>query len=78
MEIVPGSGEIQTKAAFGDVQLHLEWATPKPPSGIGQDRGNSGIFFMGLVRAASPGFLPRQYLHRRTGRRDLWPVSSDL
>jgi N-acetylglucosamine malate deacetylase 1 len=48
MEIVPGAGEIQTKGRFGDVQLHLEWASPAPPAGEGQDRGNSGIFFMGL------------------------------
>ena len=48
MEIAPGSGEIQTKDAFGDVQLHIEWAAPEPPGGKGQDRGNSGIFFMGL------------------------------
>ena len=47
MTIVPGSGEIQTKESFGDIQLHLEWAAPDPPSGQGQDRGNSGIFFMG-------------------------------
>jgi N-acetylglucosamine malate deacetylase 1 len=47
MEIVPGSGEIQTKDSFGDVQLHVEWAAPDPPNGKGQDRGNSGIFFMG-------------------------------
>ena len=48
LAIVPGSGEIQTKASFGDVQLHIEWAAPEPPTGNGQDRGNSGIFFMGL------------------------------
>jgi N-acetylglucosamine malate deacetylase 1 len=48
MEIVPGAGEIQTKGRFGDVQLHIEWAAPAPPAGDGQDRGNSGIFFMGL------------------------------
>ena len=48
MEIVPGTGEIQVKARFGDVQLHLEWAAPTPAVGVGQDRGNSGIFFMGL------------------------------
>ncbi len=48
MVIVPGAGEIQTKGRFGDVQLHIEWAAPTPPSGEGQDRGNSGIFFMGL------------------------------
>ena len=47
MEIVPGSGSIQTKAEFGDIQLHVEWAAPYPPVGKGQDRGNSGIFLMG-------------------------------
>ena len=48
LEIVPDSGEIQTRRAFGDVQLHLEWRAPDPPAGKGQDRGNSGIFLMGL------------------------------
>jgi hypothetical protein len=48
MEIVPGSGPIETKDKFGDVQLHVEWASPSPPTGTGQDRGNSGIFLMGL------------------------------
>ena len=47
MEIAPGSGPIETKAKFGDVQLHVEWASPSPPGGKGQDRGNSGIFLMG-------------------------------
>ena len=28
MEVVPGSGAIQTKMAFGDCQLHLEWSAP--------------------------------------------------
>jgi hypothetical protein len=46
-EVTPGAGPIQTKAKFGDVQLHVEWAAPDPPGGIGQDRGNSGIFLMG-------------------------------
>jgi hypothetical protein len=46
METVPGSGAIQTKAKFGDVQLHIEWAAPAPPHGKGQDRGNSGVFLM--------------------------------
>lgn len=45
-EVVPGEGAIQTKASFGDVQLHVEWASPDPPAGTGQDRGNSGIFLM--------------------------------
>lgn len=47
MEVVAGSGGIQTAAGFGDCQLHVEWATPAPPRGSGQDRGNSGVFLMG-------------------------------
>ena len=35
------------RAKFGDIQLHVEWAAPNPPDGVGQDRGNSGIFLMG-------------------------------
>lgn len=38
----------QTKRAFGDVQLHVEFRTPAAVKGNGQDRGNSGVFFMGL------------------------------
>lgn len=38
---------IQTIDNFGDVQLHLEFATPAEVSGNGQGRGNSGIYFMG-------------------------------
>lgn len=45
-EVVPGTGTIQTKKGFGDVQLHIEWQAPNPPKGEGQDRGNSGVFFM--------------------------------
>jgi hypothetical protein len=46
-EAVPGAGEIRTAEGFGDVQLHIEWATPTPPTGGGQGRGNSGVFLMG-------------------------------
>ncbi|MAT69154.1 MAG: hypothetical protein CMJ58_06475 [Planctomycetaceae bacterium] len=38
-------GEIQTKQAFADCQLHIEWSAPTPASGSGQGRGNSGVFF---------------------------------
>ena len=48
MEVAPGTGAIASKGEFGDVQLHIEWASPNPPGGKGQDRGNSGIFLMGL------------------------------
>ncbi len=45
MECVPGSGYVRTRECFGDCQLHVEWATPTPPHGNGQGRGNSGVFF---------------------------------
>lgn len=47
--VPPGKpGDLRTKQAFGDVQLHVEWRAPTEPSGEGQYRGNSGIFLMGL------------------------------
>ncbi len=45
-EVVKGAGQIQTKRGFGDCQLHVEWASPSPPKGEDQDRGNSGVFLM--------------------------------
>ena len=47
-QTVPKTGDMQTKRAFGDAQIHVEWATPNPPHGEDQDRGNSGIYIMGL------------------------------
>jgi hypothetical protein len=47
MEVVAGTGGIETIRSFGDAQLHVEWASPAPPKGEGQDRGNSGVFLMG-------------------------------
>ena len=47
MESVRGSGGLRTKRSFGDVQLHVEFALPTPPQGVGQGRGNSGVFLMG-------------------------------
>ena len=47
MEAAPGTGAIQTALPLGDVQLHVEWATPTPPTGRGQGRGNSGVILMG-------------------------------
>ncbi|MBL8860770.1 MAG: DUF1080 domain-containing protein [Planctomycetes bacterium] len=44
---VNGTGNITTRASFGDCQLHLEFATPRPPKGDSQGRGNSGVFLMG-------------------------------
>ncbi|MGV3710566.1 MAG: 3-keto-disaccharide hydrolase [Gemmatimonas sp.] len=46
-EVVPNTGAIQTADSFGDVQLHIEWMSPKPVRGTDQDRGNSGVFMAG-------------------------------
>lgn len=46
LEVAPGTGSIRTRRSFGDVQLHVEWMSPTPPKGEGQERGNSGIFLM--------------------------------
>jgi len=43
----PKSGDVFTKEEFGDVQLHIEFATPTPPKGESQERGNSGVFLFG-------------------------------
>ena len=45
--VVKGAGDIRTKRAFGDCQLHTEWRTPTQIEGEGQGRGNSGVFLQG-------------------------------
>lgn len=45
-EVVPKTGNIHTKNAFGDCQLHVEFSEPTPPHGESQGRGNSGVFLM--------------------------------
>lgn len=47
MQPTKKSGMIQTKQKFGSCQLHVEWATSANVRGIGQGRGNSGVFLMG-------------------------------
>ncbi len=43
-----GHGSLETKAPFGDCQLHLQWAAPAESTGHMMSRGNSGVIFMGL------------------------------
>ena len=40
-------GGVTSKQAFGDCQIHLEWASPSEVKGNGQGRGNSGVYIMG-------------------------------
>jgi hypothetical protein len=49
LQCVGGSGYIGTKELFGDIQLHIEWAAPAEGRGNGQQRGNSGVFLLGLI-----------------------------
>jgi hypothetical protein len=44
---VAGKGDVMTKDKFGNVQLHVEWASPVKAEGKGQGRGNSGVLLMG-------------------------------
>lgn len=45
--VTPHSGDAISRQAFGDCQIHLEWAEPTPAQGEGQERGNSGVLIMG-------------------------------
>ena len=43
-ETVPKTGYIRTKQAFGDCQLHVEWATPTPPMAKTRIAATAGSF----------------------------------
>jgi hypothetical protein len=49
MEVVKGTGGIKTARGFGDVQLHIEFATAAGLADtiVSQERSNSGVFLMG-------------------------------
>lgn len=46
LQVVKGSGDLETIAGFGSCQLHIEWKSPAAIAGTGQSRGNSGIYLM--------------------------------
>ena len=46
--LVAGNGDLVSKTAYGDCQLHIEWRAPDPQRGEPANMGNSGVFFMGL------------------------------
>jgi hypothetical protein len=67
-EVAPGTGDIQTREKFGDVQLHIEWATPVVPKGEGQERGNSGVFLMGQYEVqVLDSYENKTYYHGQAG-----------
>jgi hypothetical protein len=46
MEVTSDSGDLVSKEKFGDMQLHIEWASPAVIDGSSQWRGNSGVLLM--------------------------------
>lgn len=48
LTVAPGTGSIETREGFGDVQLHIEWLAPEDEGKTGQGYSNSGVIFMGL------------------------------
>ena len=68
MEVVSGSGNIRTREAFGDCQLHLEFACPAEVEGSSQGRGNSGVFLLGRYEIqVLDGYDNRTYADGHTG-----------
>jgi hypothetical protein len=47
MEVAANAGDLRSNEKFGDIQLHIEWASPAQVRGNSQNRGNSGIFLQG-------------------------------
>ena len=66
-----GSGGIRTKRGFGDVQLHIEWATPAEVKGEGQERGNSGVFLQSTYELQVLDSYQNETYCARIGRIDL-------
>jgi hypothetical protein len=44
LTVSKAEGNIETKRAFKNYQLHIEWRIPENITGTGQARGNSGVF----------------------------------
>lgn len=61
-EVRPGSGSCFTRGQWGDMQYHMQFATPYMPEATGQGRGNSGLYFPGDVEVQildSYGLVPQ-------------------
>jgi hypothetical protein len=65
---VKGAGNIQTKRKFTNFQLHIEWRTPSEVSGVGQGRGNSGVFLQERYEVqVLDSYNNRTYRHGQAG-----------
>jgi 3-keto-disaccharide hydrolase len=65
---VTRAGDIVSKQEFGDVQLHIEWATPSEVKGEGQGRGNSGVFLQSRYEVqVLDSYQNKTYFHGQAG-----------
>ncbi len=48
-ELVATEGRLSSREEFGDCQLHLEWMAPEKPEKRDTNRGNNGVFLMGMI-----------------------------
>lgn len=67
--VAPGAGDIQTRASFGDVQLHVEWYAPHLPADkVDQDRANSGVFLQDVYEVqVLDSFENKTYVNGQAG-----------
>lgn len=67
--VAPGTGDIQTRASFGDVQLHVEWYAPQLPADkVDQDRANSGVFLQDVYEVqVLDSFENKTYVNGQAG-----------
>jgi len=68
LEVKPGSGMIQTKMKFSDMQLHIEFSAPDEVKGVSQGRGNSGVFMQNRYELqVLDSYENRTYRNGQTG-----------
>ena len=60
MQVKPGTGDVRSKASFGDCQLHIEWMIPADRACNGQGGCNSGVFFLDKYEVQILGSNPNQ------------------
>ena len=48
LTVANGTGTLVSKQSFDDIQMHIEWMPSADIKGVGQSRGNSGIFMQAL------------------------------
>ena len=54
--VKPGTGDILSRDVFGSCQLHVEFMSPVKIEGDGQNRGNSGVYFMENTQDGDTGY----------------------